>query len=152
VLGGLIAGEGHFGITPAHPPTRKDGSERLRFVFSISMASRDESLIMLVHEALGVGSIEHRPSPNGRWLPHTRLTVNSRLSHRLATIPFVDEFLLPCAKRDQFDRWRQEFECYEEAHPTRIGLGPSPCSEPGCDQPVRGRGLCRSHYYRATGY
>ncbi len=34
----------------------------------------------------------------------------------------------------------------------RLGKGPSGCSEFGCDRPVRGRRLCRSHYYRATGY
>ena len=56
------------------------------------------------------------------------------------------------AKRDQFDRWREEFDTYERAHPTQWGRGPSTCSEPGCHKPVRGRGLCRSHYYRATGY
>ena len=32
------------------------------------------------------------------------------------------------------------------------GKGLSTCSVEGCDRPVRGRGLCRRHYYRATGY
>jgi hypothetical protein len=69
-----------------------------------------------------------------------------------ATILFVDAHLLPCAKRRQFDQWRRDLDEYERRHPNRFGTGPSPCSVAGCDKPVRGRGLCRSHYDRATGY
>ena len=152
MLGGLIAGEGCFNIVVAHPPNRRDGSTRLRFVFSVHMASRDRSLLESLHDFLGIGSINDQPPRSERWLPSSRFSIGSRLGHRLVTIPFGDEFLLPCAKRDQFDRWKHAFEDYERRHPTRIGLGPSSCSEEGCDMPVRGRGLCRSHYYRATGY
>jgi hypothetical protein len=148
----VVAGEGSFWSTAATPALRKDGSPRVRFVFAISMASRDRKLILALREFLGVGALEEIPSPKERWLPQTRLTVGSRLAHRMATIPFADEFLLPCAKREQFERWRAQFEEYERRYPTRRGFGPSPCSQPGCDKPVRGRGLCRSHYYRATGY
>jgi hypothetical protein len=116
------------------------------------MANRDRPLLNALHELLGVGSICDRQSRNARWLPTATFSVSSRLAHRSVTIPFFDEYLLPCAKRQQFDAWRGEFEEYERRHPTRISLGPSPCSEPGCDRPVRGRGLCRSHYYLATGY
>jgi hypothetical protein len=152
MLGGLVAGEGCFTLAAASPPKRRDGSPRLRFVFSISMASRDRPLLVALSEFLGVGSIQDALPRNERWLPQSRYAIGSRVAHRLVTIPFADEFLLPCAKRDQFDTWRRRFEEYESRYPTRIGLGPSECSEPGCDAPVRGRGLCRSHYYRATGY
>jgi hypothetical protein len=151
-LGGLIAGEGSFSVTAATPPTRQDGSERLRFIFSISMADRDGALLSNLKDLLGVGSLRWSPSRNGRWLPQVRYSIGSRLAHRLVTIPFMDEYLLASAKRYQFDSWRTHFEAYERQHPTRIGLGPSECSEPGCDKPVRGRGLCRAHYYRATGH
>ncbi len=152
MLAGLVAGEGSFFVAAAHPPTRKDGSARLRFWFSITMASRDRRVLEQLHDLLGVGSIEDRPSRNGRWQPTAKLSVSSRLAHRTVTIPFFDEFLLPCGKRRQFDAWRDEFEAYERAYPTRIGFGPSSCSIDGCELPVRGRGLCRRHYYRATGY
>ena len=72
--------------------------------------------------------------------------------HREATIAFAERYLLPSAKRDQFEQWRAEMDEYLQAHPSRWGLGPSRCSQPGCEKPVRGRGLCRAHYYRATGY
>jgi hypothetical protein len=152
MFAGLVAGEGWFGSSAAHPTHRVDGSLRLRFWFGITMARRDLALLEGLHACLGVGSIRHQPPRKEHWLPTSTLTVSSRLAHRTVTIPFFDEFLLPCAKRRQFDAWRAEFEKYERAHPTRIGFGPSPCSVEGCDQPVRGRGLCRTHYYRATGY
>jgi hypothetical protein len=41
---------------------------------------------------------------------------------------------------------------YDALRPSRHGKAPSSCSVDGCGRPVRGRGLCRSHYYRATGY
>ena len=40
---------------------------------------------------------------------------------------------------------------YEARFPSNWGTGPSPCAIAGCDKPVRGRGLCRAHYYAATG-
>ena len=79
-------------------------------------------------------------------------TVNSVTAHRSATIPFADQFLLPSAKRAQFEQWRSALDNHDQAHPNPYGKGRSSCSEPGCDRPVRGRGLCRAHYYRATGY
>jgi hypothetical protein len=65
----LIAGEGSFSVAAATPPTRKDGSERLRFIFSISMADRDSALLSDLTDLLGVGSLRWSPSRNGRWLP-----------------------------------------------------------------------------------
>jgi hypothetical protein len=78
--------------------------------------------------------------------------VTSQRAQRDRVIPFADHYLLPGAKRAQFEDWRAAYEHFQTLHPNRFGLGPSPCSVAGCDKPVRGRGLCRSHYYRATGY
>jgi len=86
------------------------------------------------------------------WQPTSVLRIHSIWAHRSATIPFAEAYLLPCAKRRQFQEWRDRLFAYDLAHPNRYGKGPSPCSVPGCEKPVRGRMLCRSHYYRATGY
>lgn len=101
---------------------------------------------------LGFGSICERPPGRLGWQPTSTLMVNSIRAHHAATIPFAEQYLLPSAKRRQFEAWRDALSAYERLHPSKWGKGRSICSEAGCDRPVRGRGLCRSHYYRATGY
>jgi hypothetical protein len=151
-LAGFVAGEGSFYTTRAGPD-RNDGSPRTRFIFQLTIARHDRPLLQAMRAALGgVGSIQDIVQRRPNWLPLSTYRVSSRYQTRSVLIPFFDEYLVPSAKRDQFDRWRVEFENYERAHPTQWGKGPSICSEPGCEKPVRGRGLCRSHYYRATGY
>ena len=150
-LGGLVAGEGSFCVTRKLPPAT-DGSVRLRFVFKVTMASRDRALLEDLRDFLGYGSIDDQPARKPHWQPTSTFTIGSIRGHRMATIPFAEQYLLASAKRRQFERWRDAMDSYEVAKPTRWGKGPSRCSEPGCDGPVRGQGLCRSHYYRATGY
>lgn len=151
-LGGLVAGEGTFVVTTAGEPFA-DGTPKLRFVFEVKMATRDRPLLEALHAFLGCGSVYDRPRRKPHWEPITTFNVVSRESHHAVTIPFGERYLLPCEKRRQFELWRDAMICYEaetEAH--RPKRGRSPCSIPGCEKPVRGRMLCRSHYYRATGY
>jgi hypothetical protein len=151
-LGGVVAAEGTFGVTRNTPATFIDGSPRLRFVFQISMAQRDLHLLEALRAVLGFGSIRGVPRAREHWQPIATYSVSSRRAHHRATIPFFERFLLPSAKRHQFELWRDALRSYEVLRPSRHGKGRSPCSVPGCDKPVRGRMLCRSHYYRATGY
>lgn len=151
ILGGLIAGEGSFIVTTKQPPFA-DGTPRLRFVFQVSIASRDEALLKALRQCLGYGSIHTRPPERPGWQQMSIFTIASRKAHHAATLPFCEVFLLPSAKRRQFTLWRDALRFYEVERPTRYGKGPSECSVPGCDKPVRGRMLCRSHYYRVTGY
>ena len=150
-LGGFVAGEGTFVNTPLRK-TYRDGALRRRFVFQVTVATRDRRMLDALREYLGFGSIRDTPAERAHWHPRSTYTVNSRRAHFLATIPFMERYLLPSAKRGQYERWRDALIVHEEAHPSKFGKGPSPCSEPDCSKPVRGRGLCRSHYYRATGY
>lgn len=79
--------------------------------------------------------------------------MSSNKAHFAATIPFAERFLPPWShKRAQFEEWRAALLEYEEAHPQVRKRGPSPCRVPGCEKPVRGQGLCRSHYHRVTGH
>lgn len=150
-LGGLVAAEGSFYTTQKLPPFM-DGTTRKHFAFQVSMARRDRRLLEALRAFLGFGSIHDVPRRRSRWQPDSVLTVASRKAHHAATIPFAERYLLRSAKRKQFEVWRDALITYEQERPTRYGKGPSPCSMPGCGKPVRGRGLCRSHYYRATGY
>ncbi len=148
-LGGFVAGEGSFSITRLPPSA--SGTRRLRFVFSVEVAARDRELLDQLRRFLGHGSIHERPPRRAGWLPSSVFSIGSLRGHRKATIPFSEEYLLPSAKRRQFEQWREAMDAYEATNPSRWGKGRS-CSVPGCGRPVRGQGLCRSHYYRATGY
>jgi hypothetical protein len=150
-LAGVVAGEGSFLVGP-QGKNFPDGTPRLRFRFQVTMASRDHNLLAALQAFLGVGSLQRRAPARAHWQPTTTLAVNSHRAHRTVTIPFAETFLLPCAKRVQYEAWKRAFVDYELAHPNRHGQGRSTCSIAGCERPVRGRGLCRSHYYSATGY
>jgi hypothetical protein len=130
----------------------KDGSPRRRFVFSLTMAVRDRPLVEQLRTFLGCGSIRVAKPGKPHHQPTAVLTVASERQHLEFVIPFSEQYLLPCAKRNQFERWRDELLAYRRDRPSRYGRGLSICSVPGCGRPVRGRGVCRIHYYRITGY
>ena len=150
MLGGFVAGEGCF-TTGVQGTRFADGSPRRKFVFTIKVARRDEALLERLGRHIG-GAISHQTPVKAHHQPLATLSVRSHLAHHRRTIPFMDRYLLPSAKRRQYDRWVAALVAYEAEHPPRWGRGPSSCSEAGCDGPVRGRGLCRAHYYRITGY
>jgi hypothetical protein len=108
--------------------------------------------VYALRDFFGAGGVYDSAPARSHWQPTTTLRVQSHVAHRAVVIPFSERFLPPSAKRGQFERWRDALDEYEAKHPNRWGKGPSTCSVPGCDRPVRGRGLCRPHYYRATGY
>lgn len=148
-LGGLVTGEGSFIVTRG--PQLADGERALRFVFSVTMASRDRPLLLGLRDAIGRGSVRDSEPQKPHWQPRSVLTINSRRAHVDATIPFMDAFLLaPTHKRVQYEQWKGALLAYEVERPRKVGR--STCSEPECTGVVRGRGLCRAHYYRATGW
>jgi hypothetical protein len=151
MLGGLVAGEGCFTIT-RRLPAFANGQQRLRFRFSVEMASRDRPLLEQLRDFLGRGSIHDTPARRPNWHPTSTFLIASFVGHHEATIPFGDTYLLDCAKRRQFEEWKEALRRYEKEYAGGSRRGRSPCSMAGCDKPVRGRGLCRQHYYRATGY
>ena len=112
------------------------------------MAERDLAVVTALRNFIGVGSIDRRPPQRARWQPTVIYTVSGGRGIREAVIPFCDTFLIASAKRTQYLRWRERFMEYEARFPSNWGTGPSPCAIAGCDKPVRGRGLCRAHYYR----
>ena len=149
-LGGLVAGEGSFIVTTRG--TLADGAQNLRFVFQVSLATRDRSQLDALRHFLGYGSVYEQPPRRNGHQPMSVFTIASRKGHHAATIPFAERFIPMSEKRRQFELWRDALLSWEIERPTQYGKGRSPCSVPGCDRPVRGRMLCRSHYYRATGY
>ena len=148
-LGGVVAGEGTFVVTLGN--RMASGERALRFVFQLTMASRDRSLLESLRGQLGFGSINDRAARRSHWQPSSTLSIASRKAHLAATIPFMDAYLLaPTHKRVQYEQWKGALLAYDVERPRKVGR--STCSEPDCNGLVRGRGLCRSHYYRATGW
>ncbi len=113
------------------------------------MAQRDRAILEALRTFLGVGSIGDSEPRVPHWQPISRYTAASLKAHRAATIPFAERFLLPSAKRRQFEEWRDELLAYDRKRPKRVR---SICAIEGCEDFVRGQGLCRRHYYRVTGY
>lgn len=148
---GFVAGEGCFCISTT-ARRHVDGYPIQKFIFLVTVEARDLGMLEQLRAFLGFGSIRHVERAKPQWQPQVVYTVNSLTAHWQATIPFADRYLLPSAKRDQFEAWREDLERYVERYNIRCGRGPSPCSIEGCEKLVRGRGLCRSHYYRATGW
>ncbi len=151
-LAGFVAGEGWFGTRRQKARFVQDGSDRLCFGFAVTIARRDRPVLEALAMFLGHGTIHDKPPGRVHHQPLSVFSISSLRGHRAATIPFADRFLLPCQKRRQFEAWRDSIEVYEARRPTQHGRGRSQCSVPGCSGLVRGRSLCRSHYYRATGY
>ncbi|MGQ0803646.1 MAG: LAGLIDADG family homing endonuclease [Actinomycetota bacterium] len=151
-LGGFVAGEGWFATKNRGETFKQDGTPRLRFVFGVTVATRDRPMLEALQCFLGCGSIWDYPPARPEWQPESSFEIQSAQLHREVTIPFAEAYLLPCHKRGQFEAWRDALYAYEERRPSQYGRGRSECSVPGCNKPVRGRMLCRSHYYRATGY
>lgn len=153
MYGGLVAGEGSFYVQERGRGFFADGSPRLRFAFKVTMAERDRALLQGLRDFLGAGALRDDTPPRlPHWLPTVTFAITAERTHLAVTIPFGERYLLPCAKLDQFDAWKHRLLDYRAARPTQYGRGPSPCSVEGCEKPVRGQRLCRSHYYRATGY
>jgi hypothetical protein len=150
-LAGFVAGEGCFSISKTGR-SHLSGEPILKFVFSVRVEESDLSMLEALREFIGFGSIYRSRSRHPKWKPTVTYAVNSLKAHWQATIPFVERYLLPCAKRNQFDQWRSELADYVGRHNVRCGRGRSICAMDGCPRIVRGRGLCRVHYYRVTGY
>jgi hypothetical protein len=118
----------------------------------IEMRDEDGKLLEALAEGFGCGSIYQRPARKPGYAATRSFEVGAIADHHRSTIPFASTYLPACAKRRQFERWCEELRAYERDRPTQWGRGSSVCNKPGCCRPVRGRGLCRIHYYRATGY
>ena len=113
LLGGLVAGEGSFVVSRLRL-VRADGSPRLRFIFCVTLASRDRALLAALRTFLGTGSIQDRQPPKDHWQPTSEFRVSSHRAHRAVTIPFAEHFLLPSARRMQFEQWRDALGAYEK--------------------------------------
>ena len=117
------------------------------------MADRDRAIVELLKGYLGCGLLRDVPPRQPHHLPAVSYSVSRERDLLDRVIPFSDRFLLAdSAKEKQYRQWRDWLLAYRRDRPTQWGRGPSTWSVDGCERPVRGRGLCRSHYHQVTGY
>ena len=153
MLGGLVAGEGCYSRSRRSERFVRDGSPRYKFSFSVTMADRDRAIVELLRDLLACGSIYEQPPAKAHHQPTVSLQITREADLLGAVVPFSEKFLLSqCAKRRQFDTWHESLVNYLRDRPSQYGRGPSTCRIEGCERPVRGQGLCRSHYHQLTGY
>ena len=62
-------------------------------------------------------------------------------------VPFMDVYLPPSYKRQQYLEWRATLLHHWEHRAKRVRH----CTVAGCDEPQRAKGLCRRHYYATYG-
>lgn len=133
VLAGFVAAEGSF----IHSPPR-------RFKFAVSLGATDTAMCTAIRGLLGVGRVTG--SPRRQQHHDDEVTYQVQSLHDLVevVVPFMDEHLPPCHKRDQYFAWRAELLAYwtgparsRPARGERRSATP-PATAPGQDQSTTG--------------
>lgn len=134
---GFIAAEGHFGANVTST----------RFRLAVGVAASDACSVQSLHVLLGVGTVCTSPRRKPHYDDEVSWQVQSLRELVEVVVPFMDEHLPPCHKREQYEVWRAALLEYWEHGMRRR----RPCRRDGCEEPSRCKGLCRRHYYAAYG-
>jgi hypothetical protein len=134
-VAGFVCGEGCF--------TRGDD----RFRFSVGLGASDTAMCRFLRDFFGVGRVYEYPRREVHYDDEVTFTVRSLRELIEVIVPFMDEHLAPSYKRVQYEPWRDALVDYWETRAKRRRF----CTEDGCDEPNRARGLCRRHYYERFG-
>ena len=132
---------------PAPEPIEATARVASRFIFQLTIARHDRALVARRMRSVlgGIGSIQDIASRQPNWLPLS--TYRVALAHSRPGTSSSPSSTSSSSRRPSATSsiaGATSSTRYERVHPTQWGRGPSTCSEPGCDKPVRGRGLCRS--------
>lgn len=130
-LGGFVAAEGSFIRT---------GN---RFRFAISLGATDVQMCEFAARLLAVGRVYRYPKRKPHFDDEVLFTVQSIKALVTHIVPFMNDWLPPSKKREQYLEWRRQLLDFWEHDARRR----RPCTVDGCDRPQRGKGLCRHHYY-----
>ena len=134
--GGFVAAEGCF--TRAGPR---------RFRFAVHLGATDASMCWYFAALLGVGHVNNYRRRRPHYDDETVYAVTSLPDLVEVVVPFMDEHLPPSYKREQYLAWRADLLEYWETKAKRRRL----CTEPGCEEPQRAKGVCRHHYHERYG-
>jgi hypothetical protein len=113
------------------------------FCFAVTLGAADGDSCHLLRSFLGVGTIHEYNRRQPHYDDEIRFQVRKLRDLVEVIVPFMDEHLPPSHKREQYLVWRTELLDYWEHRARRR----RPCGVPGCREPTRAKGLCRSHYF-----
>jgi hypothetical protein len=126
-----VAGEGTF-----------TGTKR-KHTFAVMLGEIDAESCELLRMFFGVGHVYHYPRRKPHYDDFVLFQVCKTSDLVNVIIPFMDEHLPVSFKRQQFEVWRAKVLDFWENEMKRR----RPCTIEDCEQPQRGRGVCRAHYY-----
>lgn len=95
MLAGFVAAEGTFTCSPPR-----------RFRFAIALGRTDASMCTAARDLLGVGGITTSPRRRAHYDDEVTYQVQSHRDLVQVVVPFMDEHLPPCHKRDQYLVWK----------------------------------------------
>ena len=130
-LGGFTAAEDHFSAL---------GNA---FAFRVALGGSDREMCDLFRERLGIGRVACYAGRRAGYEDTAIFTVKTLPDLVDVVVPFMDEFLPPSHKRQQFEVWRAQLLTYWENAARRV----RDCAAEGCTERRRARGLCRRHYF-----
>jgi hypothetical protein len=139
-IGGFVAAEGCF---TSHRPS----ADSHRFRFSVGLGAVDRSSCELLASTLRVGGLHESPRRADTYDDEVTFAVQSLRELVEVVVPFMDEWLPPSHKRDQYVAWRATLLDYWEHKAKRRRR----CVIEGCGNERRAKGLCRVHYYERFG-
>lgn len=130
-LGGFAAAEGHFARAGNH------------FAFRVAVAVVDREMCILYRDALGAGRVYGVARRVERHQDVAVYAVQALPDLVSVVVPFMDEFLPPSHKRQQYEVWRAQLLTYWNTAARRV----RDCTADDCTEPRRAKGLCRHHYF-----
>jgi len=95
-IGGFIAGEGCF--------TRHDRRAR----FAVALGATDVEMLRLIKRTLGVGFINHYARRKSHFDDVAIFAVSNQQDLVRVIVPFMDVWLPPSYKREQYLAWRAQ--------------------------------------------
>jgi hypothetical protein len=117
------------------------------FACAVALGASDTDSVELLCEYFGVGYVRWFARRKAHYDDEVRWTVRALRDLIEVVVPFMDAHLPVSHKRVQYLAWRAALFDHWEHRARRQRT----CSAPGCDEPHRAHGWCRSHLYAERG-
>jgi hypothetical protein len=139
-IAGFTAAEGCFTSCSTEAGVR-------RFRYVIALGAVDGVSCAALRYAFGAGRLHQSVRRQEHYDDEVTFSVDALRDLVEVIVPFMDEWLPPSHKREQYLAWRAELLDYWEHRAKRRRS----CSIDGCPNDRRAKGLCRHHYHEEFG-